>query len=161
VKNNASLMVAKVNFEFFLWCEFIHISFLYVAYVGNSPCTNQICTCAKHFCVIMLQPSKFVKDSSIFIIRILPQNMFPMFSKNSKIWLPTITTKCIRNARRHPWISMSGLCGLHFLSYLFKCPWWKDSSVPRHFYYACGCYKSLLFMFENYVKFHIWIFSIL
>jgi hypothetical protein len=154
-KKNVSFMVARVNFEIFvIW---IYSYFFLIC-----------CLCWKqsmHWSNLHKSETFLFDCHQILSIAAI----FSLFKSYHKICLQCFQRiprfGCMRSQQnafemqgdilgpQHLgcWIFMLWLCGLHFLGYLFKCPGWEDSSVPRHSYYACGCCKSLLLMFENYV----------
>ncbi len=97
--------------------------------------------------MIMLQRSKFAKDSCILTIQILPQSIHLMFSSNSMIWLIAFTTHYIWNGKQVPWIFIFSFYKFYFMGYKFRCPWAKDVGDLRDFQWSCGCHKDILFKF--------------
>ncbi len=91
VEDNASLWLPTLTL---LWCEFIHISFLYATYVGNSPWTNQIHTEARHFCLWLCCSHQNLSTIILFSLFRSCHKIYMslMFSTNSNTWLFVVTT---------------------------------------------------------------------
>lgn len=132
VENNPYFMVVMVSFELLCDANLFTFFFLFVAFVANNLCTNEICTKARHFCLWLWYNHQNVSWTIIFTIQIMSQIMCLIFSKSTRICLIIITTQFafevegsfIEPQRLKCWIFVFWFCGFHFLGYMFKCPWW-------------------------------------
>jgi len=105
VENNPFFMVARVNFELFCDVNLLISLFCLMPMLEVVHALIKLHIKGMFLFVIMLQQSRFAKDSCILIIQILPRSIHLMFSRSSMIWLITFTTNCIWSWKEVPWTS--------------------------------------------------------
>jgi hypothetical protein len=159
VEDNSSFLITKINFEFFVQCEFIDFSWLFVARVGNNPCINQVCTKMKFICLWLHFKHQDLLKTTLFsllksypkvcvwYVEIIPRSSYLYSYQNAfemeGMFVGLEYTQC--------WLFLFWFLGFHyFLGYIYTIHWWEDPNDSRDFHYYCEWCKSILFNYLNF-----------